>query len=119
MNTPNSYATLTKATCKAAERLGLDQAAFARTIGVSIDDIEKMHDGSFVIACRTSVEQRCLLLIRTLRALHALVGEDQDQHRHWLRSENKGCGGVPMKLMETPTGLADVVKYLEGALQEI
>lgn len=72
-----------------------------------------------MVAGRTSLGQRCLMLIRTQQALRFLVGEDQHQHHNWLRSQNLGCGGEPLKLMATPTGLARVVQYLEGQLQGI
>lgn len=118
MNTSNHDEALRKATCRAADLLDLDEDEFASVIGVSARDVQKMYEGSLVIAVGTGVEQSCLMLIRTQQALRAIVGEDRNQHRQWLRSRNKGCGGVPLELMGTPTGLASVVRYLEGQLQK-
>src|SRR2546428_584415 len=55
-----------------------------------------------------------ILFIRMFRSLDALVGGDVDSARKWLHAENSHLAGVPARLIQTVTGLVDVVEYLDA-----
>ena len=55
-----------------------------------------------------------ILFIRMFRSLDALVGSDVDSARKWLHAENSHLAGVPARLIQTVTGLVDVVEYLDA-----
>lgn len=85
--------TLAEAVATAALRLGLTPT--------ELRDIT--HSG----------DDAALMLIRCERALATLTGGDEAM-RHWMRTANRGAGGVPAELVATPAGLRGVVEYLES-----
>ena len=110
----DSSAVLTKALLRAAGRLGLSQAALARTIGVSEATASRVARGRGVIDPTTKEGELALLLLRAFRSLDALVGGDVDATRAWMHAENDHLRGVPAARVQTVEGLADVVVYLDA-----
>ena len=107
--------TLTKATIRACDRLGMSQKVLASVIGVSASTISRMRDGSFVLVNdRGKAFELAQLLVQLYGMLDQLVSGDQLAVRTWLAAENSVLGGRPIDLVQTVHGLAEVVGYLRA-----
>lgn len=110
---PSPDAVVTKATLRAAERLGLPDAALARIVGVSPASVSRLRAGRTIPVAQKEGEL-ALLFLRVYRSLDALLGGDAEGCRRWLRAENDHLGGVPLQLIQTVTGLVNVGRYLDA-----
>lgn len=107
--------TLSKATIRAAESLGLTQSELAPILGVSTSTVSRLASGALVLAQEQKTWELAALFVRLYRSLDALVGSNQGQARAWLDSANAGLGGVPRNLIARTEGLVRVVQYLDAA----
>ncbi len=55
-----------------------------------------------------------LVLIRCYRALHALMGGDEQAMQHWFHTKNLHTGGIPIEQVQSLEGLMSVSRYLDG-----
>lgn len=115
-NSPGAAAaTLTKAVVRAAEFLGLSQAALADVLGVSSATASRLVGGRYALqASRRHEWEFALLFVRLFRSLQAVVGNDQDA-RTWLRNRNLALDAVPLELIRNAEGLVRVVHYLDAS----
>lgn len=104
---------LTKATLRAAERLGMDDASLVRILGVSAATILGYRHGNGTIAPSSPEGAQAVLLIQVFRALDALVGGNATQCLAWMTGDNIALGGVPLQVIQRPGGLVTVLAYLE------
>jgi transcriptional regulator with XRE-family HTH domain len=104
---------LTKATLRAAARLGLPDAALARVIGVSGSSVSRMRSGRTIDPAQKEGEL-ALLFLRLYRSLDALLGGDEERCRRWLHAPNVHVGGTPAELIQTVNGLVGVTQYLDA-----
>jgi DNA-binding XRE family transcriptional regulator len=111
---PDPSAVLTTATCRAAERLGLNKAALAEVVGVSPATVTRWSQGVARVDPTSKEGEHALLLIRLFRALDSIVG-NQTTSQAWLASNNHGLGGVPRELIRKTEGLVHVVRYLDAS----
>ena len=98
---PDSDQVVTRATLRAATRLGLPNKVVARVIGVSEATVSRMGTGAYVLKPND-------------KSFDAITGGDEQVARGWLRNENTVLGGVPLVLIETVSGLVNVVGYLDA-----
>lgn len=105
---------VTTALLRAAERLGVPQKAVSRIIGVSEATVSRMQSGRVTLSPGDKPFELAVLFIRLFRSLDAMVGGDETAARAWLRVENLALGGVPLTLVQSVTGLVDVVVYLDS-----
>lgn len=107
---------MTKAAVIAADRLGLDTATFATTIGVSETRIVEMTRLEDLLRKGTAPCERALLLIRLFRALrHA---GDEAAARNWLHEQNNVLGCRPVEMIGGREGLDQVIRHVEGAAEK-
>ena len=104
-----------KAVSRAADLLGLSNAALARTIGVSEATASRLRAGAYAIEPGTKPYELALLLIRLFRGLDAVVGGDEASLRSWMAAANRALGGVPRDSVQTVTGLVAAVDYVDAA----
>jgi hypothetical protein len=104
---------LTKATLRAAERLGVADAALARVVGVSASSVSRMRSGRTIDPAHKEGEL-ALLFLRLYRSLDALLGGDGESCRRWLHARNAHLGGVPAEVIQTVNGLVHVTQYLDA-----
>jgi predicted transcriptional regulator len=104
---------LTKATLRAAERLGISQKALGNIVGLSEPVVSRMKNGDYAIARGKSFELAALF-VRLYRSLDAIVGGDEAAARKWMKSSNLALSGVPIDLIQKVYGLAHVVQYLDS-----
>lgn len=107
-------AVVTKALLRAADRLGVPQKAVSRIIGVSEATVSRMQSGRVTLSPEDKPFELAALFVRLFRSLDATVGGDEAAARAWLTSENLALGGVPLALIQSVTGLVDVVAYLDS-----
>ncbi len=55
-----------------------------------------------------------VMFIRLYRALDAVVGGDDAVATAWLRNKNSALKDVPLALIQTVSGLTDVIQYLDA-----
>ena len=104
-----------KAVSRAADLLGLSNAALARTIGVSEATASRLRAGAYAVEPGTKPYELALLLIRLFRGLDAVVGGDEASLRSWMAAANRALDGVPRDLVQTVTGLVAAVDYVDAA----
>ena len=107
-------AVVTKATIRAAARLGLANRALARVLGVSEATVSRMGTGAYLLKRGDKPFEVALLFLRMFRALDVIAGGDEQLSRAWLRNDNLALGGVPAARIESLAGLIDVVGYLDA-----
>jgi len=107
-------AVVTKAVLSAAGRLGVPQKALSRIIGLSEASVSRMSAGTYALAPGDKSFELAVLFVRLFRALDATVGGDEAVARAWLRNANLALGAVPLTLIQSVTGLVDVVAYLDA-----
>jgi transcriptional regulator with XRE-family HTH domain len=107
-------AVLAKALRRAAERMGLSQAALAEVIGVSPAKVTRVFAGEATLTPHRKEGQLALLLLRIFRSLDTVVGGNPEALRAWFHAQNHHLQGVPAELVARPEGLARVADYLDG-----
>ena len=112
-------AVVSKAVARAAELLGLTNAALARTIGVSEATASRIRSGRYALETGSKPYELALLLIRLFRALDAVVGGDAASLRSWMAAANHALGGVPRDLVQTAAGLVATLDYVDAARARI
>lgn len=110
---PAPDAVVTRATLRAAERLGINDAALARIVGVSAASVSRLRSGRTIRTGQKEGEL-ALLFLRLFRSLDTLLGGDVAGCRAWLRAENAHLGGVPLQLIQTVQGLVSAGQYLDA-----
>ena len=111
---PDPGRVLAKATSRSAALLGLTGAALARTIGLSEPTVSRLLRGERPLQPSSKEGELAALLVRTYRALDALVGNDDRKRAAWMTSHNRALGGVPRDLIQTVEGLVATLAYLDG-----
>ena len=82
---------------RAAHFLGLDTAQIAQISRETQLESEEVE----------------LLLVKTYRSLHGIMGGHEAEMRLWMTSENSHLKGIPEQLIMSAGGLNDVACYLE------
>ena len=105
---------VTKAVLRAAEQLKLPQRTLARVLGVSEASVSRMAAGTVTLAPSEKSFELAILFVRLFRALDAMVGGEEAVARAWMRNPNLVLGEPPITLVQSVTGLLDVVNYLDA-----
>ena len=111
-DSPSPDMVLAKAVLAAREQLGMTQQELADIVGVDRSAVSRWKGAGLRVNSKTG--ELALLLVRIYRALFALFGGNLGDMRHFLRTENRHLGGVPLQLMEQVQGLVQVVEYLDA-----
>jgi len=105
---------LSKATSRAAGRLGLSGVALAKVLGLSEATVSRLKRGDWDVAPQSKEGQLAALLVRLFRSLDAVVGNDDRKVLAWMDSYNRALAGVPLELIESPQGLVMTLQYVDG-----
>jgi uncharacterized protein (DUF2384 family) len=111
---PQPDAVVTKAVLRAASRLALPNRVLADVIGVSEATVSRMGAGTYQLAPDSKPFELAVLFVRLFRGVDAIVGGDAEVARAWLNNDNTALGGTPISLINSITGLVNVVAYLDS-----
>jgi uncharacterized protein (DUF2384 family) len=105
---------VTSSVLRSADTLGVTLSRLARVLGVGEATMKNCSRGTASLT-RHKQQELALGLIRVYRALYAILGGDEAQMKHWMRTANRHLSQqVPLDLIETYQGLAQVNLYLDA-----
>src|SRR5262245_40413465 len=107
-------AVVAKAAVRAADRLAISNRALARIMGVSEASISRLRRGEFPLDRNQKPFELAVLFIRLYRSLDAVVGGDDAVAKAWLVNKNSVLNASPIELIQTVSGLANVIQYLDA-----
>jgi Antitoxin Xre/MbcA/ParS C-terminal toxin-binding domain/Antitoxin Xre-like helix-turn-helix domain len=110
---------LTKATIRAADKLELTNRTLGVIIGLSEPSISRMKRGDFKLERGQKSFELSVLFVRLYRSLDAIVSGDEQVAKAWLRNSNTALRGVPAELIQSISGLVNVIQYLDSRRAKI
>ena len=111
---PQTAGVVTKATLRAADRLGIKSTVLAKIVGLSEATISRMRKGDYVLERGQKAFELAILFVRFYRSLDAIVGGDDTVAADWIRNGNTALNATPLDLIQTVAGLANVIDYLDA-----
>ena len=111
---PAQGAVVTKAVIRAAGALEVSNKALAKILGLSEASVSRMGTGSFELKPADKTFEVAILFLRLYRALDAIVGGDEAVARAWLKNPHTTLAGSPAVLIQSLSGLVNVVGYLDA-----
>lgn len=105
---------LTKAICNLSKFLSLTGKDLGNIIGISESSASRLSQGKKLITPNTKEGEMALLLLRIYRSLNAMVGNNHEKAKLWLKSQNKYFHNKPIDEMKTIPGLIRVLNYLDA-----
>ena len=105
---------LTSATVRAAERLQIKNAALARILGVSDSTVSRMRNKALFLERGDKPFELAILFVRLYRSLDSIIAGDDAVAADWLRNNNTALNGIPLELIQSVSGLVDVIAYLDA-----
>lgn len=105
----NDAELLAYAVLEAGAALGLNKQDVGEVIGKDRTSI-----GRSGIIPDSKPGELALILVRIYRSLFSLVGGDSAHVQQWMRSSNKGTGGVPREQIREVAGLVRVLQYTDA-----
>ena len=106
--------TVTKAVTRAAARLEISNRVLAGILGLSEATVSRMGAGAYQLDAGSKPFELAVLFLRLFRSLDGIAGGDAAVARGWLRNDNTALGAKPITLIESVTGLVNVVGYLDA-----
>jgi|SRR5690348_16882293 uncharacterized protein (DUF2384 family) len=107
-------ALVTKAAIRAAEKLRVKSKHLARIIGASEATVSRMKQGEYALEPNQKPFELAVLFVRLYRSLDAVSGGDEKVASAWLANENTALSGKPIDLIQTVSGLGNVIQYLDA-----
>jgi Protein of unknown function (DUF2384) len=105
---------VTKATVRAAQKLGLKNRTLGAVIGLSEPTISRMSNGQYFLQPNEKPFELGVLFVRLYRSLDAIVGGDENVARSWFNNNNSALGDAPINLVQKVGGLINVIQYLDA-----
>jgi hypothetical protein len=113
-STPDESSFVTKATLRAAERLGIKNTVLAKVLGVSQPTISRMRRGNYKLDRGQKAFELAILLVRLYRSLDGIVAGDDNVAADWLKNNNTALDGIPLDLIQSVSGLMNVIAYIDS-----
>jgi predicted transcriptional regulator len=108
-NKINKLDVLTNAYLKAGKEMGLTQKELGKIIGKGQSSISRSS-----VDPDSKTGEIAKIFIRIYRAIFVLVGGDNKQIKHWMRTLNSHTRGIPAEQIQSISGLMTVVGYLDA-----
>jgi predicted transcriptional regulator len=105
---------IAKSVVRAAEKLEISNRVLARIIGVSDATVSRLKKGEYPLESSQKPFQLAVLFIRLYRSLDALTGGDDEVSAKWLSNPNTAFSGAPIELIQSVSGLMNVINYLDA-----
>ena len=83
-------------------------------IGLSEASVSRMRAGEYVLQPGHKPFELAVLFVRLYRSLDAIVGGDDAIAGSWLKNRNTLLDAEPLALMQTVSGLMNVIQYLDA-----
>lgn len=106
--------TVTKAALNAAAQLGMTDTVLANVIGVSKATVSRMRSDKYQLQPGQKSFELAVMFVALYRSLRTIVGGDDTVASAWLRSRNVRLRDAPLTFIQTVSGLANVVQYLDA-----
>jgi Protein of unknown function (DUF2384) len=103
-----------KAFLRAADNLRLSNKSIAGIIGVSEATVSRMKKGDYALETGQKPFQLAVLFVRLYRSLDALTGGDDEVSSKWLSGPNGALDGSPIEVIQSVSGLMNVIGYLDA-----
>jgi uncharacterized protein (DUF2384 family) len=103
-----------KSVVRAAEKLDVSNRALARILGVSDATVSRMKKGEYPLETSQKPFQLAVLFVRLYRSLDALTGGDDEVSAKWLSNPNTALDAAPIDLIQSVSGLMNVINYLDA-----
>lgn len=97
---------------RASEHLEIANKVLSRVIGLSRSSISRLRKRDFELDGKSL--ELAILFIRMYRSLDAIVGGDDAVAAAWLKNTNTALGATPLEMVQTVSGLSDVISYLDS-----
>jgi hypothetical protein len=111
---PDESKVITKATLRTAERLGIKNTVLAKILGVSEPTISRMRQGRYKLDRGQKAFELGILLVRLYRSLDGIVAGDDRVAADWLKNNNTALDGIPLHLIQSVSGLTNVIAYIDA-----
>jgi hypothetical protein len=111
---PNESRILTKATLRAADRLEIKNNVLAKVLGLSESTISRMRNGPYNLEHASKAFELAILFVRLYRSLDGIVAGDDKVAATWLKNKNTALNGIPFELIQSVSGLVNVIQYLDS-----
>ncbi|MDC7786178.1 MbcA/ParS/Xre antitoxin family protein [Rhodoplanes sp. TEM] len=111
---PDEAVVITRATLRAATRLGLSSRALSGVIGVSEATVSRMRAGTHLLHRGQKPFELAVLFVRLYRSLDAVMGGDDAAAAAWMKARNAALDAEPIALVQTVPGLVNVIQYLDA-----
>jgi predicted transcriptional regulator len=105
---------IAKSVVRAAEKLEISNRVLARIIGVSDATVSRLKKGEYPLESSQKPFQLAVLFIRLYRSLDALTGGDDEVSAEGLSNPNTAFSGAPIELIQSVSGLMNVINYLDA-----
>lgn len=110
---PDLDHTLCKALFKATDYMGLKQSALGKIIGLDRSSVTRLKQRG-TLNPESKAGELATYVIRIFRSLFALMGDNEEAIRHWMKTNNKHLNGKPSELIQQAQGLVQVMGYLDS-----
>jgi hypothetical protein len=107
-------ATLTKATVRAAKKLGINNRTLAAILGLSEATVSRMTKGEFHLERGQKAFELGVLFVRLYRSLDAIVSGDEEVAKSWINNQHAVWRDAPINIIQNVTGLVNVIQYLDA-----
>jgi hypothetical protein len=111
---PDEAGVVTRAAVRAADRLDIKNTTLAKILGLSEATISRMRKGTFELPRTQKAFELAVLFIRLYRSLDGIVGGDDRVASDWLKNENTVLEAAPLELIQSVSGLSNVIAYLDS-----
>jgi len=103
-----------KATLRVADRLHITNKVLARIIGLSESTVSRMRRDNYALGKGRKPLELAIMLVRLYRSLDTAVGGDDAVAGRWLANANTALKGTPLDLIQSVSGLVNVIQYLDA-----
>jgi hypothetical protein len=73
-----------------------------------------MRKGDFSLETAQKPFELAIMFVRLYRSLDAVVGGDDAVASQWLANANTALEGTPLDLIQSVSGLTNVIQYLDA-----
>jgi hypothetical protein len=73
-----------------------------------------MRKGTYKLARTQKAFELAVLFVRLYRSLDGIVAGDDSVASDWLKNENTALGARPLELIQSISGLSNVIAYLDS-----